>query len=236
MKRSIIVTDLTRFKNSSIVCTAGVDRKDGECIRPMPYLKSAQCEDLNILPGVILTGEFTPSPDREGPHLEDYRYKNLTFEDPCSSSEFKTALEHGLFSSVEEGFDIGMGIGQKLVPFDHFVGRSIITIAVEPRNTEIINDSYKPGKIKLNFTDQSGHEYRYISITDLGFHDYAIEHHARNELDTLNKWIRAQDEVLLRLGLSRRFQSNDGRDGYWLQANGIYTFPDYHKHIRSYHT
>jgi hypothetical protein len=235
MKRSIIVTDLTRFNNPDIVCTAGVDPANGECLRPMPYFKMASCRNLKILPGSILSGDFRPSPDREGPHREDYRYKNLIVEGPCSSFEFKQSLEHGRFQSVEEGFAIKMADGQKHIPFGHNVGRSIVTIAVDPRNIEIFEDSFKPGKIKLNFIDQSDREYRYVAITDLGFHDYAIQHHARNDLINLNKWIRVQREVFVRLGLSRRYQS-DGRDGYWLQANGIYTFPDYHKEIRSYHS
>ncbi len=234
MKRSIIVTDLTRFNNREIVCTAGADRSNGECIRPMPYLQSKRCKELNILPGAILSGEFRPSPDREGPHQEDHQYSNLTFGGPCTSSEFKTALKYGLFVSVEEGFEAELEDRQKHIPFGHTVARSIITILVSPRDVEIIEDSYKPGKIKLNFTDGSGRKFQYIAITDLGFHDYAVNHHAQNQLNALNRWIRAQEEVLLRLGLSRRFQANDERDGYWLQANGIYTFPEYHKDIRSY--
>ena len=51
MQRNIIVTDLTRFTNKNIVCTAGIDPNDGQCIRPMPYLPSSECRRLKILPG-----------------------------------------------------------------------------------------------------------------------------------------------------------------------------------------
>ena len=131
MKRSIIVTNLTRFSNQEIVCTAGADRKSGECIRPMPYLKSAKCKELSILPGAILSGEFTPSQNREGPHQEDYCYSRLKLEGPCTASEFKETLN---FDCVEHGFEIDLEDGQKHIPPDHDVLRSIITISVSPHN------------------------------------------------------------------------------------------------------
>jgi len=230
MNRIIIVTDLTRFHNPEIVCTAGIDEDSGECIRPMPYLKLSECQRLNVLPGAKLSGDFTPSPDRTGPHQEDYRYKKLKFLGPSSSSEFKNALRQGLYKSLEEGFEVTLNDNQK-----HIVQRSIITVSLSPSEIKIIEDSYKPGKIKLNFRDLSGRKFRYIPITDIGFHEYALQHHSRNELRKVNSMIKAQEEVYLRIGLSRKFQPlNDERNGYWLQANGIYTFPDYIEEIRCY--
>ena len=234
MKRRIIVTDLTRFKKSDEVCIAGVDCTNGECIRPMPYLKTVKCKKLTILPGAILRGEFTARPDLAGPHQEDYEYSKIQFLGPCTSSDFKDALRRGLFNSVEEGFEITLGDNQKYLPVGHHVLRSIITIIMPPTNIEIIEDGYKPGKIKLNFTDESGRDFRYIPITDLGFHDYAMEHHQTKDLNKLNSYIKDQDEVLLRLGLSRSYKAPNGKEGYWFQANGIYTFPDFHQGIRSY--
>jgi hypothetical protein len=34
----IIITDLTRFSNTKIVCIAGINIKTNECIRPLPYI------------------------------------------------------------------------------------------------------------------------------------------------------------------------------------------------------
>ncbi len=234
MRRTIIVTDLTRFKNPDIVCVAGTDRVNGECIRLMPYLKTAACQKLNILPGVILDGRFTPSHDRKGPHQEDYSHTGLRVEGSCSSAEFRTALKQGLVDSVEAGFEIALQDGQKCIPFGHTTNRSIITISTSPQAITIVENTFQPEKVKLNFTDESGREFRFIPITDLGFRDYAVDHHVQYQLNDLNRWIRSQDEVLLRLGLGRRFQPQDGPDGYWLQANGIYTFPEYHRAIRRY--
>jgi len=217
------------------VCTAGIDEDSGECIRPMPYLALSECKRLNVLPGAKLSGDFNPSSDRTGPHQEDYRYKKLKFLGPSTSSEFKNALRQGLYGSVEEGFEVALNDKQKHIPIECEVQRSIITVSIAPSEIEIIESSYKPGKIKLNFRDLSGRKFGYIPITDLGFHEYALQHHSRNELRKVNSMIKNQEEVYLRIGLSREHQPpNDDRYGYWLQANGIYTFPDYIEEIRCY--
>jgi len=235
MNRIIIVTDLTRFHKPEIVCTAGINEDSGECIRPMPYLALSKCQRLNVLPGAKLRGDFTPSPDRAGPHQEVYCCKNLIFLAPSSSGEFKNALRQGLYGSVEEGFEVTLNDYQKHIPIDQKVQRSIITVSISPSEIEIVENPYKPGKIKLNFRDLSGRRFGYIPITDLGFHEYALQHHSRKELGKINSMIKAQKEVYLRIGLSRKYQPrNDERNGYWLQANGIYTFPDYNKEIRCY--
>jgi hypothetical protein len=234
MKRTIVVTDLTRFSNPDIVCTAGIDTANGECIRPMPYLKSSICKELKILPGAILTGDFTPSRKLEGPHQEDNIYKDLKFAGSCPAASFKKVLEGSCFPSVEEGFEIKLSKDQKHLPAGHPVHRSIITIAVAPKDVKIVEDKYNAGKIKIHFKDKSGHSFSFISVTDLGFHDYAQKHRAADDLRAVNNLLHSQEEVLLRIGLSRAFTSTDERNGYWLQVNGIYTFPHFHEGIRSY--
>jgi hypothetical protein len=168
-----------------------------------------------------------------GPHREDAQYSKLTFEGPSSSKEFKNALEAGLHPSIETGFEINLKDGQKNVPIGHPVKRSIITLAVNPKSISIVEDSYKPGKIRIHFTDSSGRQFRYLSITDLGFHRYAEGHHAAKDLASLNSFIGKEPKAYLRIGLSRAHEIR-GTNGYWMQVNGIYTFPDFVKEIRSY--
>jgi len=62
----IIITDLTRFSKRDKVCTAGIDT--GVCIRPMPYLKIRYCKKKNILPGAVLSVQFTDFKNVESPH------------------------------------------------------------------------------------------------------------------------------------------------------------------------
>lgn len=112
------------------------------------------------------------------------------------------------------------------------ISRSIITLKIRPRSVELVEDGFKPGKIRFNFVDNDGTSYKYLSITDLGFYKYLREH--MDELHTINRFIQNQSSVYLRVGLTREYEAKDGRKGYWLQINGIYTFPEYHEGIRSY--
>ena len=203
MNREIIITDLTRFNNPDLVCTAGVDRNSGECIRPMPYLRRGWCREHDVRPGTILKGDFGPWTNRQGPHQEDFGHGRLKVVGTSSSSQFMDALKQRLFDTVESGFGASIATGQKYIPFGQSGERSIITISASPATLRIVTGSFDQGKIKLHFHDQSGRNYRYIAITDLGFHEYALEHHERNDLNSLNMFISKQEEVLFRLWLNR---------------------------------
>jgi len=231
--QKIIITDFTRFSNPEIVCTAGIDLTTGQCIRPMPYFNAAFCKSLNIAPGAIISGEFTPVENLGGPHQEDMYYKNLSCLGPCTSSEFKLALNAGLFDTVENGFQIELADNQKHIPINHIIEKSIITIKIQPDNIDIFC-GYNQTKIKLNFVDNSGRTYKYLPITDLGFYGFAESIHMSHDgLKTLKAFICSQSEIYLRLGLSKPWD-NGKANGYWIQVNGLYTFPDYHHEIRSY--
>lgn len=229
----IIITDLTRFANQDIVCIAGVNPETNECIRPMPYIQKSSCQKLNILPGAIIKGDFSPC-HCEPPHTEDKNRENLKFLGPCSSDMFRNILQKTSSTSVEDGFGITLAPGQKHIPHDNPPSKSIITLQLRPRSLDIVEDGYNPGKLRVNFTDEKGNTFRYLSITDLGFFEYAERHAAEDKIDELNDFIHCQEELYIRLGLSRIHQTPDGRNGFWLQVNGIYTFPSYYEEIRCY--
>ena len=237
MERSIIITDLTRFKpGNPDVCIAGIDQSDGECIRPVPYLAFKECLRLRILPGGILKGDFTPGKAMAAPHTEDHAYKNLKFGGACSGEEFRQILVDSCFAGVEEGFGVALPPGEKVIPVGNPLPRSLITVRARRGTIEIIENDYQPGSIRIHFTDESGRRHRFLPITDLGFHDYAQQHRERRALADLNREVTRQPEVFLRIGLSRSHRSPQGKEGYWLQANGIYTFPRKLSYIRTYPT
>lgn len=230
--RKVIITDLTRFSTPEKVCTAAIDVETGECLRPMPYLKSENVAKLNIHPGAILEGDIILDTNASNPHIEDASYKKLKYLGAVSSEEFKSILDQTLSSSVASGFGVSFSDGQKYIPFGMPATCSIITIKVSPLSLDIHEDQYKPGKIKTSFND-GGQSFRYLSITDRGFFDYAKRHQDDGELRKVQNFISTQDEVYLRIGVSRRWEIGD-RDGYWLQVNGIYTFPNFLEEIRTY--
>jgi len=223
--QKIIVTDLTRFseKNPNIVCIAGIDKETGQCIRPMPYLKKTDCQTLGICPRAILSGIFTPFLTQSNPHWEDRKYESLRYQGLSNTSEFKAILSNDLSNSLETGFEISLPYKQRYIPVDHILSKSIITIKVDPRSVYFIKNDYKTGG-KLNFIDNSGRDYRFFPITDLTVHQIIEQH---QDFFKLNAFLHAQSEVYLRIGLSRCWNKpNTTEEGYWLQVNGIYSFPD----------
>ena len=228
-----IVTDLTRFNKEESVCTAIVDKDTGQCFRPLPYLKSQRCKELNIHPGAILEGTLTLKADRQSPHTEDAFYDKLRYLGPCTSDEFKAVLINTLSPSISRGFNHQFMQGDKVIPKNIKPTKSIITIKVLPHQFSIFEDQFKPGKIKCSFYDLSGHRYQYLPITDRGYHHYAQSHRNDGKLAELQRELRQQNEIFLRIGLSREHAQGD-RDGYWLQVNGIYTFPLFNPETRTY--
>lgn len=231
--RKVIVTDLTRFNTPEKLCTAVIDVNTGECFRPMPYLLSASCAKLNMHPGAILEGNFNLIPGSGNPHVEDAHYDNLRYLGPASSDEFRKILEMTTFPSISSGFGMEFMPNQKHIPIGTVVQRSIVTIRISPNSIDIHEDRYKPGKIKASFLDSTGFSLRYLSITDRGFFDYASRHQQDGKIYEVNKFLQSQEELYLRVGVGRQWKVGE-RDGYWLQVNGIYTFPNFLDEVRSY--
>lgn len=226
----IIITDLTRFgPGTPKVCTAGV-AKDGTVIRPMPYLTSEVCRKLDIHPGGILEGVFTLQ-NASRPHVEDAFHRNLAFLGPCSKSEFRHALEMTLYDSLSDGFGVEIR-EEKRIPLTTPPERSLVTIKVSPTTFSIVTSSYGDGpkKIKAHLSDGCGARLSYVSITDLGFFEFAEQHmNDPGRFSQITGFIRSQEELYLRLGVGRPW-----KDAYWIQVNGIYTFPESLEYIR-YH-
>ncbi len=228
----IIVTDLTRFAKEDDVCIAGIDVKSMRCIRPLPYIKKAACRALKILPGAILTGEFTRPGTVERPHTEDMNHGRLTFKGPCTSRDFESVLKATMQPSINEGFDDKVPAGAKVIPYNNPPSKSIITLKLKPTQIEIVRNAFDEKNLRLNILDNDGRKYPYLSITDLGFHSAFIA--KKTEPEELNDFIRSQKKLYLRIGLGRRHASQDGRDGFWIQINGIYTFPEFMTKVRTY--
>lgn len=232
----IIVTDLTRFSKDDVVCIAGIDVKSKQCIRPLPYLKKAACKKLKILPGAILGGNFTKPKSVAKPHTEDMHYEKLSFKGPCTSDEFESVLKASLYPSISEGFDGKVPVGTKVIPPNTPPARSIITLKLKPTQIEIVRNAFDPKNLRLNILDNDDRKYAYLSITDLGFHNLAISKQKNLDYtDELNEFVHGQKKLYLRIGLGRRYRNpSDGRDGFWIQVNGIYTFPAFLTQVRTY--
>ncbi len=201
----------------------------------MPYFSYDDCKKRNVHPGMIVEGQFTPVPKKR-PHTEDMgcNFSQLKFHGPAASTEFEGALKMTSVPSIRDGFENLIPLGQKVIPALTPPQVSIVTISLRTQQIEVVDDAYNQEKIKLHIHDNDGRDYAYISITDLGFHHYAIDQQRDAGRERrLNDFIMKQDRVYLRVGLSRQYAVGS-RNGYWIQANGIYTFPDYLAKVRTY--
>lgn len=138
-----------------------------------------------------------------------------------------------LSESVEFGFGINLCEGQKHIPKGTNANCSIVTIKIPPNLLSIHTDNYNTTRIKASFTDNNSHYFSYLPITDRGFYDYAQKYNAEDNLKKIREFIRSQKELYLRIGVGREHNINN-KNGYWLQVNGIYTFPNFLDEIRRY--
>jgi hypothetical protein len=215
---------------------AGLTEDGKTCIRPQrdarpSYISYKTFKDHNVLPGTILEANFTNMPEVHAPHIEDRYFDKFKIRGICTSAQFEDVLRASSHSSLAAGF--GIPIRGKVLT--ETPTGSIITLSVKPGQFTLIGDGFNPDKVKANITDGTGLSLNYLSITDLGFHDYVGHSKTRRmSIDEMNAFINTQDDIYLRIGLSRQYQADDGRDGYWLQVNGIYTFPNFEQVLRAY--
>ncbi|MBT3178378.1 MAG: hypothetical protein HOG03_18020 [Desulfobacula sp.] len=228
----IIITDLTRFHGNK-VCIAGINPETYECIRPMPYIPVSTCKEKNILPGSRLKGNFIPLPNLKAPHTEDKKHNNLKLFSPCTSEEFYNLLSRTEEESIADGFEIELKTGQKHIPIETPPDHSIITIQVDPKSVSFVENQFKPGEVKMHFTDRSGLRFQYMPINDFGYYNYMQSNGTGSFIFEINPFIQKQNEVFFRIGLTREHPIKD-KKGFWIQVNGIYTFPDCNDDIRCY--
>lgn len=241
----IIVTDLTRFSNKDIVCLAGINPETGECIRPMlpsqqgglDYFTFQTVKDHKIIPGSCLEGNFVRQPNLSAPHIEDHRTVGLLQDiDAATGAAFEQVLEKSSFISLNAAF--GKRPVNRLYVLATPPSLSIITLKLTSPKTQfslVMDSGFGAVKFKAHVKDAQGYELSWLPVTDLGFCDHIAKiREADPQLRQLNAFIQCQRVVYLRIGLTRRYTPSPDRDGYWVQLNGIYSFPNYRKDLRIY--
>ena len=224
----LVLTDLTRFNNSDNVCMALLDENDCTCYRPLPYEDMSFVEFRNIRPGMIVSADVIKQDNVNSPHVEDCRFENDVWLDCVDEQTFRDLLERSALDSINEAFDGIVTSKNRCVPADKPCSCSIKTIRVDAKSVNVsVIESGDNFKLRLGFTDKSGEKFRLTPIADLYFHRMAMEYVIQDRLDELEALLAGGDEVYIRAGLSRLYESKSGKQGFWLQANGVYIFPGY---------
>lgn len=240
----IIVTDLTRFTNPDIVCLAGIDPDTGLCVRPMlengtklDYFPFSGVKEHSIIPGSCLSGNFIPVVGAQPPHIEDHRSRgNVNVVESATGLAFEAVLEMTAHTSIQAAF--GGRPNERCYSRQAAPALSIITLRLDSPASQfklVLDDKYGPPKFKAHVTDADGYQLSWLPVTDLGFSDHVAK--VRNDdpsLLKLNAFLRSQRKLYLRVGLSRPYAPTPERDGYWVQLNGIYSFPNFRRDLRIY--
>lgn len=228
--RRYIITDLTKFSNWKIVCVGLIDMDSRECLRPYgPYPSSKWVDEVNLQPGDILSGLVVRNSESFSPHIEDSTYGRLDYAGTATSNLFRQILADSLSNSVSDGFGYNFA-GEKYIPAEKNAKCSLITIKVSPSNLNIYQCKFKKSKLRVSFIDESGHSYERLSITDRGFPNYNIANSEKITVSEIQKIVSSQNEIFLRVGVGREHQPEQSKkNGYWLQVNGIYMFPEWKK-------
>lgn len=106
---------------------------------------------------------------------------------------------------------------------------------LNPKQFQVVQNKFDTETIKAHLTDGDGLRLSFLSITDLGFYVNVGQSSTRKiSAQQITEFIQEQDVLYIRLGLGRKHKADDGREGYWMHINGIYTFPNYQKIVRTY--
>jgi hypothetical protein len=229
---NLTLTDVTHL-HGNLICLAGLTDGGLQTIRPLVaegshYMTVAQCSALNLQPGTVIEVGHPAAPLIQ-PHIEDRPNSTMAVLGRCSGEVFESLLEASAVRSFSAGF--GVAVEDKCIPFTTVPTKSIITLETNWANLTVLQDNY--GRIRAHVRDAAGVELRYLPVNDLGLCDHVGEPPKRATMARFNEMLAEADKIYLRLGIGRRYATAE-RDGYWLQVNGIYTFPNYISEIREY--
>ena len=241
METRILITDLTAMQGDR-VCIAGVN-EDFQNIRPvLPYPGISLGHvfhrgRVTIRPRAVVRLQLDPSGTIERPHVEDYDWQEpwslRSMEKLLEDVHWQGILESLAANSPQPLFGAGMD-SHKGAENRKLQGNqaecSLTTIAVNQTFYFLCEqDGFKKDKYKyrMSFTDDRENFYDDIPITDLALRSWAVAQLRQGKTpQSLSDWLTGQlqnaQQVYLRLGLTREY-----RREYWLQVNGIYSFPDW---------
>lgn len=240
MEQKILITDLTKMSGDR-VCIAGVDQnmQNLRPVLPQPgVLRSHLFYNGRtiIRPRAVLRIRLNPVRNTEGPHVEDHDWHGreslhsmeyLLEEARWQQILLRLAAEcpHPLFGA---GLKSHKGKRQRKLD-SRQATYSLATVSVGQVNFLCEQDEFKKGKYKyrLHFQDDRENTYDDIPVTDLALRSWAAAQLRQDASpssisDWLSRKLNAAQRIYLRLGLGREF-----KDEFWLQVNGIYSFPDW---------
>jgi hypothetical protein len=242
--RQMIVTDVTRMR-APRVCVAGFFSDDGTPVRPVVPYKSRKdiTEEFLWKDGRLIVQPFAEVRLRfrkaasDPPHTEDWQIdpgigpeliRLLTPAERCGFLEAKLdpSVASIFGAPIQEGQYICKGEGHRSL--GTICPDEVMKVAYRKRSYE---DGEAKREYRIWFADRSGEDFG-LAITDLTFRtacDHLRDRKGWN-MAKVSEWMTGylgspKRTVYLRIGLARGWEKHPDR--CYLQATGVYSFPDY---------
>ncbi|MDD9955682.1 MAG: hypothetical protein OXP68_05630 [Anaerolineaceae bacterium] len=239
METRILITDLTAMGGDR-VCIAGIDR-EWNAIRPVFSLPDIPIRNdlymgrqVVIRPGAVVTMQLEPLTNPEAPHVEDHLWSGshrMRHAGVLDDERWRNALQGLVERSARPLFGAelrALGRQRNRIFLPGEATHSLATVRC--RRNLVFRLSEKDGggfRYALSFFDDRGESYQNIPVTDLALRAWAnaqVRQGATTDFisDLLSTQLNEAHHVYLRLGLGREYEGK-----FWLQVNGIYSFPDW---------
>ncbi|MDA1051467.1 MAG: hypothetical protein O3C40_13445 [Planctomycetota bacterium] len=225
----IVVNHLTRMQQG-FMCVAGIDLQTGRHVRPVlnsqMRTKFLACHGGPFEMGTIVDLGWTKSVGRP-PAIEDVLFHRSEVQPvgDMPPDEFWRLLDQTAQPKLVAIFGSGLKPrGRGSYGVEQNQGDTSLGCYRLPNRARLFiqhRGGDRRGRIRIEF--QFG-EYPFdLGVTDVRL--YAVDHVTPQEdlVQQANQRLQTDDEVILSVGLSRPFQSNEGREPiHWLQVNNLH--------------
>lgn len=189
-------------------------------------------EKLAICPRAKIKFDFHQVPLKP-PHIEDLGFdsNSISYQGFCDDAEWEAVLKASSFRSVQDIYDGCLQENRWMEPGANT--RSLGTVSQIQVTSVNLQEWSGERRYRLCFTDQTGHQYDNVTVSDLAFRAFCDAELNRyssplSASQQITELLQSVNRLYLRLGLARPWLNpNTGKVGCWMQVTGIYSFPDY---------
>ena len=229
----IVVAHLTRMHGGHI-CVAGIDVQTRRHVRPIMEHEGMPCEHLARYGGpfdmarIVELGKPRTKPDK--PHVEDVVFVPswAKVERTAGAAEFWALLGELSETRLRAIFgDPIRQVGQSQCGTDEGQGLVSLGCLRPDRPPQLYLQTRAGGKPKIRMKISDGQFEADVGVTDLRL--YQADHATPDPkmVHAATRWIADSQEIILAVGLTRKYRSDDGQDYvHWLQVNNIHLRED----------
>lgn len=230
---NIVVNHLTRM-HGGLICVAGVDLETHEHVRPLlgdqhlPFYFLARYGGPFDIAGIVDLGAARHKPDP--PHVEDYVFvaSRAKVRRRASAQEFWSLLEALAKPALGEIFGEALrAVGRARYATDAGQGPASLGCLRPNRPPELYLATGRDGKPQIRMRFGDGQIEADAGVTDLRLRQPNHTTPDGQKVRAVARMIGGSDEVILSLGLTRKFRPSEKSDYFhYLQVNNVHLKED----------